>query len=62
MSIKEGWLIIWPQRRVVDEEQIRTWYEDAVANGDAEETNLTDPYDMAKELENIGIITLGDPK
>lgn len=58
----KSYQIIWPERRMISERQIRVWYSDAVANGDAEEISLTDPYDMAKELENIGIITLGDSK
>lgn len=51
--------IIWPQYRTVSEEQIRIWYADAVANGDAENTDLTDPAQMAQELSSIGFITLG---
>lgn len=58
----KSYQIIWPERRMISERQIRVWYSDAVANGDAEETNLTHPDEMAKELENIGIITLGDSK
>lgn len=53
------WEIIWPERRFVSESQIRTWYSDAVANGEAEETDLRDPEEMARELSSIGIITLG---
>lgn len=51
--------IIWPEYRFVSEAQIRTWYVDAVANGDAEETDLRDPEEMARELSFVGIITLG---
>jgi len=51
--------IIWPEYRYVDEKQIRWWYSDAVENGQAEETNLTDPEEMARELSSIGFITLG---
>jgi hypothetical protein len=51
--------IVWPERRFVSEDQIRTWYSDAVANGDAEETDLLDPEEMARELSSIGAITLG---
>lgn len=52
-------LIIWPERRYVSEDTIRTWYADMVADDEAENPNLTDSYDMAKELENIGRITMG---
>ncbi len=51
--------LIYPERRFVSEQQIRTWYSDAVANGEAEETNLRDPEEMARELQSIGHITLG---
>ena len=53
------WEIIWPEYRQVTEEQIRLWYGDAVANGEAEETTLNDPDEMARELHFIGNITLG---
>ncbi len=51
--------IIWPEHRYVSEDQIKLWYSDAIANGDAEETNLNDPEEMARELSSIGVITLG---
>ncbi len=50
--------ILWPEHCFVSEEQIRTWYSDAVANCEAEETDLQNSEDMAKELSYIGIITL----
>jgi hypothetical protein len=50
---------IWPENRYVSEEQIRSWYADAVANGETELTELRDPEDMAHELSWIGVITLG---
>ena len=54
--------IIWPERRLVDEDQIRVWFDDAVANGDLPEEyaqNITEPEEMARELSDIGHITLG---
>jgi len=51
--------IIWPERRWVSEDQIKMWYTDAVANGEAEETQLNDVEEMARELSSIGHITLG---
>lgn len=51
--------IIWPDHRFVSEDQIRSWYADAVANGEAEEIDLRDPEEMARELSSIGHITLG---
>ncbi len=50
--------IIWPEYRFVSEKQIRTWYGDAVANGEAD-AGLNDPEEMASELSSIGHITLG---
>ena len=51
--------IIWPEYRFVSEEKIRTWYSDAVANGETGATDLLDPEEMARELDSIGVITLG---
>ena len=50
--------IIWPEHRFVPEATIRTWYADAVANGEAD-AGLNDPEEMAHELSSIGHITLG---
>ena len=51
--------IVWPEHRYVTATEIRTWYSDAVANGEAEETELNDTEEMARELSSIGVITLG---
>lgn len=51
--------IIWPERRFVTEAQIMLWYADAVANGDVENQDLSDPQAMARELDSSGVITLG---
>lgn len=59
MNEPKTWLIIWPERRFVREWQIRTWYSDAVANGETEQNDLKDPDEMARELQFIGTITLG---
>lgn len=50
--------ILWPENRVVTSDQIAMWYSDAVANGEAE-PGLTDIEEQARELDNIGHITLG---
>lgn len=50
--------IIWPEHRFVSARQIRTWYDDAVANGDTAD-GLNDPEEMARELSSLGHITLG---
>jgi hypothetical protein len=50
--------IIWPERRVVSEEQIKTWYNDAVDNGDLE-PGAPNAKVMAMELHSVGVITLG---
>lgn len=55
MSIR----IIYPEVRIVDDEEIISWYNDAVANNQIDaEDNLT-VYDMAMVLEDIGHITMG---
>ncbi len=52
--------IIWPNRRWVSEDQIKMWYSDAMGNGDIDDDGiLNDPEEMARELHNIGTITLG---
>jgi len=51
--------IVWPEHRYVSAAMIKVWYEDAVANGEADETELNDPEEMARELSSIGHITLG---
>lgn len=50
--------IIWPEKRWVSEDQIKTWYFDAVENGEAN-AGLNDVEEMARELSSIGHITLG---
>jgi hypothetical protein len=50
------WLMIWPERRRISEHQIKTWYSDAVANGDTD-PGLNDPDEMARELDSIGYAT-----
>jgi hypothetical protein len=52
--------IIWPDRRWVSEDQIKMWYLDAMDNGDIDDEGIfDDAEEMAKELHNIGTITLG---
>lgn len=51
--------LLYPERRVVSERQIKTWYSDAVANDEVDDKTCTDVIDMAKELSSAGIITLG---
>ncbi len=54
--------IIWPEYRWVDEAKIRLWLSDAVANGEISEeyaNDLNNPEEIARELSNIGHITLG---
>ena len=48
---------LYPQDRLVSEEKIISWYQDAVANGEAD-AGYIDIWDMALELDNIGHITL----
>jgi hypothetical protein len=55
--------IIWPEKRFVAAGEIKTWYEDAVANGeiDSEYEGLSDDEVeiMADALHQAGAITLG---
>jgi hypothetical protein len=52
--------IIWPEHRWVDENQIKVWYSDALANGEVDNEDIfDDPEAMARELHDIGTITLG---
>lgn len=50
--------MIWPEYRTLTADQIRTWYLDAVDNGETE-GGLNDVDEMARELHSIGNITLG---
>jgi hypothetical protein len=50
--------IIWPERRTVSDDQIKIWYADALVNGDAD-LETDDVTVMARELHDIGTITLG---
>jgi hypothetical protein len=56
--MQQGYEIIYPEARWVSEAQIKRWYLDAVANGEAEHKYLTDIDDMAEELSYIGHIVL----
>lgn len=60
MKLTEQYLIIWPEQRLVSPEQIRTWYDDAVANGELEPEwlGLEEPFNMARALHHTGLITL----
>jgi hypothetical protein len=52
--------IVWPERRIVSEAQIRLWYADAVANVELEDDAryYTGAADMAAALHRTGLITL----
>lgn len=53
--------IIYPERRIVDDETIEMWYIDALANREiAEEYLHAKTIDqMARALDDAGIVTLG---
>lgn len=53
--------IIYPENRFVSEQQMKTWYFAAAANGDIarEYLDLTDVAKMAEALGDAGLITLG---
>jgi hypothetical protein len=53
--------IIWPENRFVSENQMKTWYFDAVANNEIsrEYLDLKDVSKMAAALNDAGLITLG---
>lgn len=54
--------LIYPDDYRPTEKQIRTWYADAIANGEADEPALnptTDHLDdIVRELNNVGRVTL----
>jgi hypothetical protein len=57
--------IIWPEYRLVSDEQMRAWYADAIANDTYEasdpcaiERGLCDPNEMARALDFAGVLTL----
>ena len=53
--------ILWPEKRDVSEATSRGWYEDAVANGDANDLGVAPTIEaMANELDQQGVITLAD--
>ena len=49
--------IAFPQCRWVTEDRIRTWYADAVGNGEAEVVGLTNIREIMDELESTGMVT-----
>lgn len=53
------WNLVYPERRVVSEDTIETWYSDALANGEVEPTP-TEPsvFEKAAALDDSGIITI----
>ena len=54
------WKTIWPERRSLNESQIRLAYLDAVANDEVCENEQTDDVEeMVKILNNIGHYTFG---
>ena len=62
----ERFTIIWPEHKVISGDKIALWFSDAVANGEIDEAYASDPEftgddrfrAMAKELHNLGHITL----
>ena len=55
--------ILWPEERLVSEDTIKMWFEDAVDNGDvslAGASSVEDfcVSDMALSLRDAGLITL----
>jgi len=53
--------IIWPEKRAVSDEEIASWYSDAVANGEIGPSYVPemDSEKMAAALEDIGVLTVG---
>jgi hypothetical protein len=50
--------IIWPERRLVSEQDISMWYQDAIDNGQLADEGLTNPVEQAQALHQEGHITL----
>lgn len=53
--------VIWPERRRVSEEQICSWYDDAMANGELDDGDYFEETvnQKAMALHRAGIVTLG---
>ena len=50
--------IIYPETKRVTEKTIRMWFSDAVHNGECEALDTEDVYEMARQLDIDGCITL----
>jgi hypothetical protein len=61
MAKEEMFYVIWPDPRWVSEAQIRSWYDDAVADGDIAEEYLFahDVETMQRALSDCGFVTFG---
>jgi len=49
--------MVYPTNSWVREDRIRTWYSDAVANGEVDHTDLVDIDEIMAELESTGTVT-----
>lgn len=56
--------IIWPERRFVSDQQIESWFLDAVADAQIgpDRFHAESVREKAEALEDAGFITLGDWK
>lgn len=56
--------IIWPEEKYIDSDTIKGWYDDAVENGNIgiEYMNANTEEEMARALDNAGLITRGTPR
>jgi hypothetical protein len=52
--------IIYPERRIVSNELLLTWYTDAVANGQVDDLGACSATQAACALHRAGLITLRD--
>jgi len=50
--------IIYPECRKVSEKQMRTWAEDAIANGEIDGPATLSVQELAEQLQDAGEITL----
>jgi hypothetical protein len=54
--------LLYPERRVVSNELMLTWYADAVANGEVEDMGALPSSTAARYLHDQGLITLDERK
>jgi hypothetical protein len=57
-NARKPFVLLYPEQRMVSGTQIRSWYRDAVANGQVEDKGAIAAHQAAKLLHEAGLITL----